>query len=73
MEAGEKVTITEEGRSFELDASMVDIVQEKRRMTGRNITPSVIEPSFGIGRIVYALFEHVFYVREVLTHFSHYL
>lgn len=27
-------------------------------------TPSVIEPSFGIGRIVYCIFEHCFKVRE---------
>ena len=26
--------------------------------------PSVIEPSFGIGRIMYAIFEHNFHVRE---------
>ena len=30
----------------------------------RNFTPGVIEPSFGIGRILYCLFEHAFYTRE---------
>ncbi|KAF9167842.1 Glycine--tRNA ligase 1, mitochondrial [Actinomortierella ambigua] len=29
----------------------------------REYTPNVIEPSFGIGRILYALMEHVYYVR----------
>ena len=29
-----------------------------------NLFPSVIEPSFGIGRVMYALFEHNFKVRE---------
>ncbi|KAK2143215.1 hypothetical protein LSH36_864g00036 [Paralvinella palmiformis] len=28
------------------------------------ITPSVIEPSFGIGRIMYAILEHNFHIRE---------
>lgn len=28
------------------------------------ITPNVIEPSFGIGRIMYSIFEHTFHVRE---------
>lgn len=28
------------------------------------IVPSVIEPSFGIGRIMYSIFEHNFKVRE---------
>lgn len=57
--------IKENGKEFEVDASMLEIVQETRKLTGRNITPNVIEPSFGIGRIVYSLFEHSFYVREV--------
>jgi glycyl-tRNA synthetase len=30
----------------------------------REYTPNVIEPSFGIGRILYALCEHVYWVRE---------
>lgn len=29
-----------------------------------DVIPSVIEPSFGIGRIMYAVFEHSFRVRE---------
>lgn len=29
-----------------------------------DVTPSVIEPSFGIGRIMYSIFEHSFRVRE---------
>ena len=29
-----------------------------------DITPSVIEPSFGIGRILYSILEHNFNVRE---------
>lgn len=32
-------------------------------MNGRSITPGVIEPSFGIGRILYCLLEHCFYWR----------
>jgi glycyl-tRNA synthetase len=30
----------------------------------RSFTPSVIEPSFGIGRIMYCMFEHTFWQRE---------
>lgn len=43
-----------------------DVLSFKRgtkRVVGRNITPSVIEPSFGIGRILYCLFEHAYYLR----------
>lgn len=28
------------------------------------IIPNVIEPSFGIGRIMYTVFEHTFHIRE---------
>lgn len=44
---------------------MVSIEYEKKKLTGRSFTPSVIEPSFGIGRIIYCLFEHSFYSRPV--------
>lgn len=30
----------------------------------RAFIPSVVEPSFGIGRIMYCLFEHCYYARE---------
>lgn len=30
----------------------------------RRFIPSVIEPSFGIGRILYCIFEHAYYQRE---------
>lgn len=30
----------------------------------REVEPHVIEPSFGIGRIIYSLLEHNFHVRE---------
>ncbi len=35
------------------------------KVTGKTYTPSVIEPSFGIGRIMYCMFEHSYYTREV--------
>ena len=30
----------------------------------RDVEPTVIEPSFGIGRLMYAVLEHNFHVRE---------
>lgn len=43
---------------------MVTIVRQRKRISGRNYTPSVIEPSFGIGRIIYCVFEHAYYTRD---------
>ena len=43
---------------------MVAIAKERRLESGRNFTPGVIEPSFGIGRIIYCLLEHSFATRN---------
>ncbi|KAL4572902.1 hypothetical protein LXL04_019690 [Taraxacum kok-saghyz] len=55
---------------------MVTISKEKKKEHQRVFTPSVIEPSFGIGRIIYCLYEHSFHTRpskagdEQLNYFS---
>ena len=46
-----------------LERGMVKFVAEKKKVAGRWITPSVIEPSFGVGRILYALLEQSFFQR----------
>ncbi|GBG77644.1 hypothetical protein CBR_g24092 [Chara braunii] len=51
-------------QQFELVSSMVRIAKEKKIQKGRNIVPAVIEPSFGIGRIIYCMYEHSFGVRK---------
>ena len=43
---------------------MVRIEHVTKMVSGRAFTPGVIEPSFGLGRIMYCLFEHSFYWRE---------
>lgn len=52
-----------EGQEITVMPNMVDIKKESR--SGGAFTPSVIEPSFGIGRIMYCMFEHVFWQREI--------
>ena len=49
---------------FTVAKEMVTIKKTQKKISGRNFTPSVIEPSFGIGRIMYCMFEHTFYTRE---------
>lgn len=51
------------GRTVSIKKSMVSISKERKKEHQRVFTPSVIEPSFGIGRIIYCLFEHSFYTR----------
>ncbi|KAJ0974601.1 hypothetical protein J5N97_016566 [Dioscorea zingiberensis] len=51
------------GKTVNITKNMVTINMEKKKEHQRVFTPSVIEPSFGIGRIIYCLYEHSFYTR----------
>ncbi|PNF19726.1 Glycine--tRNA ligase [Cryptotermes secundus] len=52
------------GAEFQLTPEMVSIKQHQKTIHVEEVIPSVVEPSFGIGRIMYALFEHNFIMRE---------
>ena len=53
-----------DGNKYELTSDLISIDKKTFKDTTREFTPNVIEPSFGIGRILYALLEHSFYARE---------
>ncbi|KAG5228024.1 Glycyl-tRNA synthetase family protein [Salix suchowensis] len=59
------------GETVTIKKSMVSISKEKKKEHQRTFTPSVIEPSFGIGRIIYCLYEHSFYLRSSKTGDEH--
>nr|XP_043628188.1 glycine--tRNA ligase, mitochondrial 1-like [Erigeron canadensis] len=50
-------------KTVTIKKNMLSISKEKKKEHQRVFTPSVIEPSFGIGRIIYCLYEHSFYMR----------
>lgn len=50
--------------TVELTPELVTIEWTKRTEHIREFTPNVIEPSFGIGRILYSLLEHNYWTRE---------
>lgn len=52
------------GSEFQLTPEMVSIKRHQKTIHVEEIIPNVVEPSFGIGRIMYALFEHNFRIRE---------
>ncbi len=58
------VTLTLEGHEFPLTKDIITIQKATIKEHERKFTPSVIEPSFGIGRIIYSLLEHTFATRE---------
>ncbi|KAJ2824461.1 Glycine--tRNA ligase 1, mitochondrial [Coemansia erecta] len=48
---------------YEITSEMLTIENVTKKENVREYTPNVIEPSFGIGRILYALIEHSYNVR----------
>ena len=67
MEKDGKISISTPGvgsGTTELDKDILTIEKRKRTEHTREYTPNVIEPSFGIGRILYSLMEQVFWTRE---------
>ncbi|KAJ5643035.1 uncharacterized protein N7484_005542 [Penicillium longicatenatum] len=48
----------------ELEKDLITIEKRTRVDNVREYTPNVIEPSFGIGRIMYSMIEHVYWSRE---------
>lgn len=55
---------TAEVDGYPITQEMVTLKREKKTICEEKYMPSVIEPSFGIGRILYCLLEHSFYTRK---------
>lgn len=56
--------ILEDGKTFTLEKSSIELANVAKLVHVEEITPNVIEPSFGIGRIMYSLLEHSFRKRD---------
>jgi glycyl-tRNA synthetase len=53
-----KITLTIDGESIDIPKDCYDIVEVKEKQIGAKFVPHVIEPSYGIDRILYFLLEH---------------
>jgi len=58
IEETKKVTIELDGKSVDIPDDCYKIVESKEKTTGEKFVPHVIEPSYGIDRILYFLLEH---------------
>ncbi|MDR9445151.1 MAG: glycine--tRNA ligase [Haloquadratum sp.] len=58
--ADETLTVTVDGEPVEVDTAAVTVTETEQTVAGRQVTPAVIEPSFGIDRTVYTLLVHAF-------------
>jgi glycyl-tRNA synthetase len=52
---------------YAITKEMVSVKEGSKNVTDEPFVPSVVEPSFGIGRILYCLLEHVYTMREGRT------
>lgn len=60
---GEATLTLPGGKQVKLNKDFVSFEVGEKTQHEEKYTPSVIEPSFGIGRIVYCIFEHCFKIR----------
>eukprot|EP01060_Flectonema_neradi_P000598 TRINITY_DN10371_c0_g1_i1.p1 TRINITY_DN10371_c0_g1~~TRINITY_DN10371_c0_g1_i1.p1 ORF type:complete len:646 (+),score=91.04 TRINITY_DN10371_c0_g1_i1:357-2294(+) len=64
IESDDEVSISiPTGQNFKITSEMFTTRKETKKQEGTTYTPKVIEPSFGIGRIVYAILENTYWVR----------
>ena len=54
----EKISVNIDGKTIDIPKDCYEIVQKDEKITGEKYVPNVIEPSFGIDRILYCILEH---------------
>lgn len=59
-----KVEVKVDGVGYELTRELFGVETVTETVYVEEYTPNVIEPSFGIGRVLYCLLEHSWYVRD---------
>ena len=56
----ESITVNVDGEDVTVPGDIVDFAEETVKISGENVIPHVIEPSYGIDRIFYSTMEHAF-------------
>jgi len=58
VKESKNISVTIDGKTIEIPEKCYEIVQTKEKITGEKFVPHVIEPSYGIDRILYYVLEH---------------
>jgi glycyl-tRNA synthetase len=61
----ENVSVEVDGEEIEVPVDRTGFEQKEVKKTGEHITPSVVEPSFGVDRIVYTVLAHGYDEEEI--------
>jgi len=56
----DKVTVEVAGSRMEIPKSCYEISTKREKVSGRKLVPHVIEPSYGVDRILYAVLDHAY-------------
>lgn len=59
-----EVSVEIEGDKVSVPADCYEVVRKKEKVSGRKLVPHVIEPSYGVDRMLYAVMEHSFVKNE---------
>ena len=70
LAGGDASLALESGKTVAISKDMVSVKKYQKTFHVEEFIPSVVEPSFGVGRIMYALFEHNFKVKSSSPAFS---
>jgi glycyl-tRNA synthetase len=62
---GDEVTVEVDGEEYTVPVEKTDFSVEEVTENGEHITPHVVEPSFGVGRLVYTVLAHAYTEDEV--------
>ncbi|WP_435063408.1 glycine--tRNA ligase [Halobaculum sp. EA56] len=61
----DEVEVEVDGETYAVDSDVANFSVEEVTENGEHVTPHVVEPSFGVDRIVYTLIEHAYRTDEV--------
>ncbi len=62
---GDTVTVEVDGEAYSVAVEDTDFRIEEQTESGEHVTPHVVEPSFGVDRLVYTLIVHAYQTDEV--------
>jgi glycyl-tRNA synthetase len=65
LSEGDSVAVTVDGERYEVPSEAVDYRVEEVTEAGEHVTPHVVEPSFGVDRLVYTVLDHALRTDEV--------